>query len=262
MIQNVSKEEELEIPVSYTVVGCTHKDLVLLKSVIALYGTQGNAAWDYRRSLEVDLVVIGTETAPAKVVSILRSKEDAEQVFLWISEEPLSLPPGHVAIWYCRPPLHAYELVGRLKQIESFFRKKLAQQQEELARQQIHTFTSDFAEGSFSEDARVALLRWPSLELLSRNKSFWRIAAMLSARSMTLAELAEHSAEPRGLCREFLQSLSQAGYVQIIDAHERKEIAPPPEHHPLPATDRDADALKGLKDLFRRIRVGLGFSSA
>ncbi|MDR2165010.1 MAG: hypothetical protein LBO79_05150 [Zoogloeaceae bacterium] len=241
---------------SYTVVGCTHRDFVLLKSVITLYGTQGNVTWDYRRSLEVDLVIIGTETAPASVAALLRSKGDREQIFLWISDAPL-LPDPRQHLIRCHSPLHAYQLAGQLKQVENFFRGKLSLQQV----QQRQVSQQHVVGNAFPEDMRITLLRWPPPEMLSGNKSFWRIAAMLSARSMTLAELAEHSAQPRSVCKEFLYSLHHAGYAKIIDA-EKVEAVPPPPAYSSPSLSRDTDTLKGLKGLLRRIRVGLGFSSA
>jgi hypothetical protein len=262
MTQDDIASEQEEIPVSYTAVGCTHKDLVLLKSVISLYGTQGNVAWDFQRSLEVDLVVIGTEMKPSEVISLLRSRTGNGGLILWISDLPYV--SSAYQILHCKPPLHAFQLVGQLKQVESLMREK-------RAAQPMSEQTAVADHGAFPENTRVELVRWPSPELLAGNRNFWRMAAMLGARSMTLDELAERSEQPREICQKFLHDLNHAGYVSLLEPDDTEQAAssahPSPEEAPAqesPARQNPPSGATGggLRGLLRRIRIGLGFSSA
>ncbi|MDR3353247.1 MAG: hypothetical protein LBO00_09675 [Zoogloeaceae bacterium] len=258
--------EDQVISVSYTAVGCAHKDLVLLKSVMSLYGTQGNVDWNFQRSLEVDLVVFGTEIHPTEVISLLRSQIETEQVVLWISTAPTLTNSSH-QILRCKSPLHAFQLAGQLKQVEAFLREKRASQPES-AHAQLPPQSSS-TEESVPDNVRLELVRWPSPDLLAGNRSSWRMAAMLGARSMTLSELSERSEQPREICLQFLRDLKHAGYIQFLasEAEENasKHAARPP--HPSSPETREpstgqASAVGGLRGLLRRIRVGLGLSSA
>ncbi|MDR2689243.1 MAG: hypothetical protein LBB76_05735 [Azoarcus sp.] len=258
MTQDDIASEQEEIPVSYTAVGCTHKDLVLLKSVISLYGTQGNVAWDFQRSLEVDLVVIGTEMKPFEVISLLRSRTGGGGLILWISDSPYV--SNTYQILHCKPPLHAFQLAEQLKQVEFLMRGKLATRPASPVSSAPPAVAHHDA---FPENTRVELVRWPSPELLAENRNFWRMAAMLGARSMTLNELAERSEQPREICQRFFRNLNHAGYVSLLDSDDAQQTAA--SAHPLPEeapARQNSGSGGGLRGLLRRIRIGLGFSSA
>jgi hypothetical protein len=75
---------------------------------------------------------------------------------------------------------------------------------------------------------------------------------MLSARHMTLDELATQSAHSREKCRRFLLDLCRAGYARPLDPGEEKALLSSRARPGVPEKNR-------LKSLFSRIRVSLGF---
>jgi hypothetical protein len=230
-----------KISISYTSTCCSHHDLVLLRSVVALYGTQGHAVWHFQRSWEVDVVIIGAEISPDETAALLNSRIRNTQAVLWISDLPVSADSYH--IFRCKPPLRALHLAGQLKQIELFVRQLRARQ----------AASPRSGQDGPTPSVRIVLTQWPSPAFLSRDRDFLRMSTMLSARHMTLDELAGQSAQPREKCRGFLLDLCRAGYARPLKAEEEKE--------PLPSR---ADVLEknGLKGLFSRIRASLGLSSA
>jgi hypothetical protein len=244
-------------PARYTAISCTNKDIVLLKSIISLYGAKGIFSWQYEDSLSADLVVIGTEISPSAVALLLNGKIGAEQAVLWISDTPL--PLGAWRIFRCKPPIHAHHLAEQLKNIESFLQGERSFFQEEGAAASVlpklPPSQIDALREAFPENLQVKLVRWPAPEVLANSKSLWRLSAMLSVRSITLAELAERSAQPKDVCREFLHRLDDAGCIE----KNHREV-PPPSPPPSFSSAKTAGE-GGLSGLFKRIRARLGLFS-
>lgn len=248
------------ISLSYTAVSCADKEAVLLKSVFALYGLRGNINWQYQNSMGADFVIIGTEMSSSSVDLLLRTRIGAKQAVLWISDASLvSDKTRHV--FRCKPPLHPSHFANELKQVELFFRggarhdpsrsPSLPPSSSASLSPQIAALREEFPDNFY-----VRLMSWPSPELLSDDRFLWRLSAMLSARSMTVAELAERSSKPEDVCREFLRRLSDAGCLKKIPQEDHRE--------PLPSSalrETKTTAEGGLSGLFRKIRVSLGLSS-
>jgi hypothetical protein len=232
-----------EISISYTSTCCSQHDLVLLRSVVALYGTQGHATWHFQRSWEVDVVVVGSEIAPADTAALLHSRIQSTQAVLWISDLPVS--PDDYRVFRCKPPPRALHLAGQLKQIERFVRQLRARQ----------AAPPCFEQGEQASDVRIMLIQWPPPDFLSGDKDFLRMSTMLSARHMTFDELVMLSARPKEKCRRFLFELCRAGYARPLKPEEEKE-------HPSSRTQSSVPEKNGLKGLFGRIRASLGLSSA
>ncbi|MDR2451357.1 MAG: hypothetical protein LBE85_06215 [Candidatus Accumulibacter sp.] len=211
----------------------------MLRSVVALYGTQGHATWHFQRSWEVDVVVVGSEIAPAETAALLHSRIQSTQAVLWISDLPVSSDDYHV--FRCKPPPRALHLAGQLKQIERFVRQLRARQA-----------APRFEQGGMPA-VRIMLTQWPSPDFLSRDKDFLRMSTMLSARHMTLDELVMLSARPREKCRRFLLDLCREGYARPLKPEE--ELPPSRAQSSVPEKN-------GLKGLFGRIRASLGLFSA
>jgi hypothetical protein len=235
-----------EISISYTSTCCSHHDLVLLRSVVTLYGTQGHATWHFWRSWEADVIVVGSEIAPAETAALLHSRIRSNQAVLWISDLPV--PSGDHPIFRCKPPLRALHLAGQLKQIELFMRQLRAQR----------AGSPRSGQGEQTQAVRIMLTRWPSPAFLSRDKDFLRMATMLSARHMTLDELVAQSAHPRGKCRGFLLELCRAGYARPLKSEEENGERGLPSSRAQPSVPEK----NGLRGLFSRIRTSLGLSSA
>ncbi|MDR1936403.1 MAG: hypothetical protein LBS49_12630 [Candidatus Accumulibacter sp.] len=235
---------EDEIAISYASACCSRRDLVLLKSVLSLYGAQGHAVWHYHRSREVDVLVIGPEIASAEAAAVLHSDaRNGGQAMLWINDLPVS--PDNPRVFQCKPPLRALQLVAKLKQIELYIRQQRARQ----------AASPRFEGREQLETARFALIQWPPLDFFSGDKDFLRMSSMLSVRRMTLDELTLQSTRPREKCRKFLYEMHRAGYARLIG---------PEEENPLPPASAQSNAPKrsGLNGLFSRIRASLGLSSA
>ena len=246
------------ISISYAVIGCTPRDAVYLKSVVSLYGAEGKADWHCRSLREVNLVVAGTEISSAGMKALLQSRINPEQIVLWISNSPVADETHRVL--YCKAPLRANQLVERLKQVEDLVRRKLPRPAPESAPQAPSHSPGSVEPPPRMETTRFSLARWPPPEILSGNQAFWRMAAMLSVRSMALSELSERSEQPRETCRAFLQGLYRAGYLKLSDLSRGNALSTNAETamkpKPRPST-RGAGELLGL---LRRIRVSLGLS--
>jgi hypothetical protein len=241
------------ISLGYTAVSCTDKEAVLLKSVIALYGLRGNINWQYQNSMEADFVIIGTEMSTSSVDLLLRTRIGIGQAVLWISDAPL-VSDNTRPVFRCKPPLHPSRFANELKQVELFFRGG-ARHDRSLSASlspQIEALRKEFPENFY-----VELVSWPSPEILSNDRLLWRLSAMLSARSMTVVELAERSSKPEDVCRQFLKRLSDAGCLKKISQGDHREPSP---SSALRATQTTAEG--GLSGLFRKIRVSLGLSSS
>ncbi|MDR2625703.1 MAG: hypothetical protein LBC37_05160 [Zoogloeaceae bacterium] len=231
---------EGNITIRYVTTGCSQYDLVLLRSVLALYGTQGNATWDYHRTQDVDLVIIGSEIAPAQIETLLHTKIRLGQAVL-IANNAVIASSRH-QLFLCPSPPHARQLVERLKEIEDFIRQ-----------QRIHlAIPSRFERNEYLESNPIKLVQWPSPELLADDRDFWRFATMLSASPITLDDAATRFACPREKIREFLYELHRTGFAQPL----AQEDMPPA----LPAKPENTKR-SGLKGLFQRIRMSLGLQT-
>jgi hypothetical protein len=239
------------ISLAYTVVSCTDKEAVLLKSVIALHGLRGNISWQYQNSMGADLVIIGTELVSSSVELLLRTRIGAGQAVVLISDALLD-SDNKRHVFRCKPPLHPSRFINELKRVEMFFRGGDGRDPSlsiSLSPQIVAL------RNEFPEDFYVELVSWPSSELLSDDRLLWRLAAMLSARSMTVAELAERSSKPADVCREFLKRLSDADCLKKIP---RKDHQKPSHSSVLRETQTTVEG--GISGLFRKIRVSLGLS--
>jgi hypothetical protein len=230
---------ESKISISYVSTGMPHNDQVLLKSVLSLYGTQGNAVWHNQQpSREVDTIIIGTEVESAEVSAMISRMRDG-QIVLWVSDASLDSFEKH-HVFQCKPPLRALPLAGKLKQIEKFMRQRLlhSEHMEPLG------------------TACIMLLQWPSAALLSGSKDFLRMATMLSVRHMKFDELVKHSSCSVEKCKDFLHRLHHAGYVRFVEPEGGE---PSPQSLSL-QTGGGAEKSR-LKTLLGKIRASLGFSS-
>ncbi|MDR3054037.1 MAG: hypothetical protein LBU53_01340 [Zoogloeaceae bacterium] len=255
---------------SYTAMGCTSQEQVLLKSVISLHGMQSSIAWTYQRQARnVNLVVIGTELASSDAALLLSSRViDVGQLILWARDLPC--PSDRHWIFSCKPPLHAFALIEQLKRIERFLQEKL--QTQSIRAQPKPQQQTVAPPDEFLENAKVKLICWPPSEFLSSNQKYYRMAAMLSARSLTLDELTEFSTQPREVCQRFIADLNQLDCVRLfrqegystsphttqrLKEHEMSHSA---QNRPLPQHATAAEG--GLRGVFRKIRISLGFASA
>lgn len=235
MMRDTGSAED-KISISYTLTGLSHNDQVLLRSVLALYGTQGNAVWLYRQSREVDAIIIGSKIDPAEV-SALIAKTRAGQIVLWISDAPV-VSFEKYQVFQCK--LRALQLAGRLKQIEMLVRQRQA--------------ASSAGQGDIPlETALVMLLQWPSAAFLAGDKDLLRMATMLSVRPMRLDDLAKNSLCSVEKCRDFLQRLHRAGFARLVVE----------EGDPASSSEQAEGVEKSrLKTLLGKIRASLGLSSA
>jgi hypothetical protein len=242
---------ETGFTVSYTVIGCARQDMLLLKSVFSLHG-KGRIVWNFQPSQDVapnvDFVIAGDEMEPSAVLALSHSIISGGQLVLWVGRIPPLLEAHQ--IFHCDHPLRALQLVEQLRQIEPLLRNK----KPHVVAQQAYIPDESL------EKLQLALVCWPSPKFLSRNKDFSRLAAMLSVRGMTLAELVARSGKSREICREFFYDLSREGYAKALKQEAdaaRPDVVhnPPPSHAPASVGD-------GLRGVLRKIRIRLGLASA
>jgi hypothetical protein len=244
MTQDAEDTAETGFAVSYTLIGCAQHDLVLLRSVFSLYG-KGRVVWRFQPSHEADLVVIGTELDPSAMLALVHASAHAGRLVLWIGG--VDILPGTHQVFRCARPLRALQLVEQLHEIEILLRKKIPLP----AAQQSETQSEP------PEKIKLALVCWPSHAFLAQNRNFTRLAAMMSVRSMTLAELTARSGMPEEICRDFFQGLRQEGYAKKIKQTEDAKPPPVARHSSSPNTA--VAHVGGLRGILQRIRIGLGF---
>lgn len=232
LLQEIMSMDRVQKSLSYTTVHLSHRNEVLLKSVIALYNLRNRVTWRYRQSSRADLVVVGDNLEGVDLDREILSRLTPRQVVLSLGSR---IRATSERMLYVEPPLRAGDVVKQIEQAEAYLQRVL----------------SESADGGFDSDEeadlrlhdKVRLLRWPSAELLREHWDFIRLATMMTHRSMSAADLTRRSKQPEALCQHFIQVVLGSGCAEYVnEARPDEEKAPDSR----------------LKGLFSKIRMKLG----
>lgn len=121
-------------------------------------------------------------------------------------------------------------------------------------------------------DTRLRLRRWPAAQALAAHSEFRRLAAFLSARYLTMQELATHSQVAWPVCVEFLHAMHALGLLERHEGHPCAHhhgvaMVPPPgvpstRSAPIgvPATPPSHTAPARVLGMLQRLRGRLGLT--
>lgn len=198
---------------TYGFSGVSERDTIVFKSIVGLLDGRTHGLWHYQDTGDTDMLVLGAPGAGKPVGS------RSAKVVLSIG------PPtvlGTLQTLSLHWPLRANEVFAQLEHVAI-------------------VLLNDHPRPAVS--ATVKLLRWPSTDLLRQNPQLIRLAALLSARPLTLYELAERSGVPAAQCQAFVTALLAERSARLDDVL------------PIPITEAHEPEAKGL---FARIRAHLG----
>lgn len=196
------------------------RDALVFKSVISLLDGRTHGLWTHVEAGESDLLVQGC----ARDGQVPSSDIRRAKVVLMIGEKVPSVGRTTLTLGL---PLRSSELFERLEEAHELMAAMASP-------------VPDTPQG-----ARVRLLRWPPSAVLHADPRFMRLAALLSSRALSAAELSRLGAVPVDQCQFFIDELFAAG----VAARERLVELP---------VDETRGAPKGL---FARIRAHLGLFS-
>lgn len=218
---------------SYTTVYLSHRNEVLLKSVIALYNMRNQTVWHHQKSLDADLVVVGDDLGEVDLDRELLSRLKPSQVVLSLGAR---IRATSDRMLFVEPPMRAGDVVARIELAEKYLLRVL----QEGTQEEAHHDGDD----GFSDRRKVKLVRWPSAELLREHWDYIRLATMMTNRAVSVIELMRRSRQSDGVCRHFIQGALRSGCAEYVSA-ETQTAAEGPEN-------------VGLKGLFMKIRQRLG----
>lgn len=197
------------------------RDALVFKSIVGLLDGRTHGLWRHVEAGDTDLLVQGC----ANDGQIAARGEHGAKVVLTIGSNVVPANPRTLSL---NLPLRASEVFERLEQAFILVSHAAATAQELPA------------------TLRVQLLRWPPSALLQHDPRLMRLAALLSSRPLTIAQLSELGHLPLDACRAFAQALIDAGVANGESVAVVTPVAPVNE------------APKGL---FARIRAHLGIAT-
>lgn len=211
--------ESLNHQYTYAFSRLTPRDAVVFKSIVGLLNGRTCARWEHISEGAPDLLVMGCDQVePTDAVG-------SPKVILRISPSALAQDPMCVH-W----PLRATEVFERL----------------ELAARLVTE--SAVTQPSLDVQRSFKLMGWPSQRLLGRDPHYLRLATLLGARAMTVAELSERAHLELARCSGFIEQLEVLGLLQVHSApvmpNASTEVAVP------------------APGFFARLRAHLGLASA
>ncbi len=225
---------EAPISLGYAIAHVNGRDEILLKSVVALYNLRKRVVWQPRKLLDAELIVLGNECGDAGSQKELLARLGSGQAVLSLNAD---ISGDTCRTFHTALPLRAGGVVACLEQAEAFFLGN-RERSDNAATRRGNERTEERAGAR-----RVRLARWPSAKLLNEHEAYVRLAAMLSPKAMTVTELAQRSAQPVAVCRQFVSRVMAAGCaVYLADK--------PPESAETGSNHR-------LKGLLGRIRTKL-----
>ena len=211
--------ESLNHQYTYAFSRLTPRDAVVFKSIVGLLNGRTCAHWEHISEGAPDLLVMGCDLVEPDAAVC------SPKVILRISPNAIIQDPMCVH-W----PLRATEVFERLELAARLVVEAAAPQ------------PSAETQRSFK------LLGWPSQRLLGRDPHYLRLATLLGARPMTIAELSERAHLEVVRCSRFVEQLEVLGLLQVSVASPSVEVA--------------AEAPVAAPGFFARLRAHLGLASA
>jgi hypothetical protein len=159
--------------------------------------------WHLTDHPEADVCLLGPDVPPPR------------DVRLCVSILPTDAPPPPPGQPYLRRPLQLEDFIDLLNAIPLVEPEPVDLLAPQFLAHQIH----------IELDTRLRLRRWPAAHALAARGEFRRLAAFLSARYLTMQELATHSQVDWPVCVEFLHAMHALG---LLERHEGHAC---PHHH-------------------------------
>ncbi len=219
---------------TFIVRGFSARDTVLLRFLLDVARDKTRHAWTYAAELPADLVFLGPDAGDTERA---RAERERAGVTIRVRREGAA-SPGELSL-----PFKADDLVRAVDGAGETDRARGA------------------APAQPSGTDRIALKRWPDASVLGASSWNLKLAAMLTGKPLTAAELAAKSGAPEEACATFVQALLARDLAIRLpaSASEATAVALAGATAPDPASRRAASPLAApaARGLIARIRARL-----